>query len=1314
MAADNSDVPEAFEDAAGDSTRQVPGSLPYERQRPPAPADVKQNPALSSLRMPDTLIREDMQENPRTATSAWVSRALSESTVQKGGSGGWGATPWLQKCRDGNVVVPAEPRRRAKELLQAKKARKIKHFSKITFTNPDPSYYNLLPVQPAVGWWKSVLTRPKHSLAFLRRMASNLHVAIPDTVFCSSTDCFYISSLPQRLEGTTDEGGRKPGLPNGEHGATGWIICSDFSAAKLLENKLASRLQTEGQESPAWEASSHNVVSSQRCSFSGSLSDQSSGTATRERERASFAGSRIQQPPAGALPQAKRDSPPLYPAAVMKQMHYIRRDCNITKALDLATFGSMSSDSSLERVYQEFVRGKPRSRCQLTRVCWSALRAPSGFTLVNRLTPQRARHLGGDLTSQFCVSGDNPPLNGVSKTAEEEHRRNADPAEKSFDVFPVAGATLSAAAQVAKTIFHFTQNVFRLWLETIVVDLVKGPPHRTWYFLQVKSFTIRQAAPTAPISLPSATEADDECDDEPGGRRKQKACDDIRRSAIPSLCYMCGLTHRKKDLTKTVNLRMMLETQHHMRKRGLDIFFFPVSGRLQLSSNRPICSLCYSLYLAERELIQVELDLAQALRQPMPHRDPAFFSFTGVLDAIQSSSQANDPYLIDLMRSFNNAPPRQLAPLPEDEEGGDAARANLDLQQDCGKERDAFVAFVSANTERPGGEAEPPGARGLPSKSITPCADPAPAPRPDAGPAAVAARPRPTAASGAVSELPDAKQPCVPRPRDPATLPGLFAHAGGAPPAAGGAASSQKAPRRDTPPGCRRTARQRRFTGGSGAVAPPKQTLRGGEAVSSCWKAKGEDDRGLQLPPKLYQWRMMLFVHSLQDLPSHLLPFEQEDASSGDAGPAPEGSTGFRGPTASQLAIELELFGSTTTLPLTTPDRKPDFAPGDEPRRRGGGYPPASAEWANERSPGTGADGAGGRAQPGASLQYIPVKRFLVIYLFSVSPRLHKIFQQETIRFRLLSSASARPWTPAHSASLGSSSSLSAGRLHHSRLMPAVISACLTCSRACCGEAAADGTPSSRGAVDFRPASRLTAAEIIGRRPYSAATTKRAGRLCQTCGCDGACGGRADPPADTPAETCRPRSRPQTAASAPVGRHEKCGLAALRGRPSAGSPAPAEPAAGLLREVATGSCSLARLAGVKHSKQQTYVLLFAKPRGRGQARLRLALGLHQDMQVPSQYVCARAYADALLPARPYSSPCPLPAEWLDCLAGSAVGEDGAPGGARAPAAHEPPEKEGRAELALRPDMQSQPNSAVFHPVRRRGGGVAGGGGLRDR
>ncbi|PHJ23368.1 hypothetical protein CSUI_002769, partial [Cystoisospora suis] len=859
--------------------------------------------------------------------------------------------------------------KRLKEVLQAKKARKDKLFSRITFTQSDTKYYNLFPVQPAVGWWKSVLTNSNHSMSSLSRMVRSFDIPIPDTVFCSSTDCFYITNRPEALNGVPDSANRKKSCAGSRHG---WLIKSDFSAAKLLETNLTARLQAEEHEDAL---QTYHVAAAPVRSFSVGK------VPTAKKNRGGRRDTVTNGPSAGTAGSSSR-GPVFYPAAVMKQMHYMKKDCNITKALDLSTFSSVASDSSVERVFQAFVRGKPRSRCQLTRVCWSASRAPSGYTLVNRLTPQDARHLGGDLTSQFCVSCDNPTLHGVCKTAEEEQRRNADPTETSFDIFPVAGATLAAASQVARSVFHFTQSLFKIWLDTLVVDLVRDAAEGTWYFIQVKSFTVRMLSPADALRFSLAgTDGVEDGEDDSAARARSQHLDDIRRSAIPAICHMCGLKHPKQNLTKVVNQRMMLETQHHMRKRGLDIFSFPHGGRLQLSCNYPVCSLCYSLYLAEKELIQAELDLAQALQQPLPHKDPTFFSFLGVLDAIQGSTQANDPYLLDLLRSFNNAPPRQAAPSNEEGDREDNGHKKINLQLDYAKEKDPLLAFVTGDDERRRSVLVSSLQQGKQSLSVTSTISTTQAAgASSAGKDSIFATGSEAPSGTATQLLPSSSD----RPNaEGAGKPAKEAAAVSAAPTSSGPESGLDAiSNRWSRP---RTTSSRTF------APPPKQTLRGGEAVAASYVSK--EERWRQVPPKLYQWRMMLFMHSLQDLPSHLVPSCETNERSREDG----SSTSFteRSP---QLALELKLFGSTTTLPLVS---QLEGRNRDSSSTRKWGAPSADSESDTSTSEAELLVTSGDRRDDS---QYIPIKRLLVLYLFSVTSTLQKIFQQETLHFRLLSS----------------------------------------------------------------------------------------------------------------------------------------------------------------------------------------------------------------------------------------------------------------------------------------------------------------------
>ncbi|KEP65894.1 UNVERIFIED_CONTAM: hypothetical protein HHA_315100 [Hammondia hammondi] len=1258
MATELSDVPEASDDAACQSADAGCGSIPGGQQEfrasHVASADVDKDLHRSSIQSTEVLTKNAGREKPPPTRSRLLYTVSSDSSTQRFGGGRPATAPSVtRKDADANGN-PTVLRRRTKEILKAKKARKDKHFSKIAFTGSDSNYYNLLPVQPGVGWWKCILMNSNHSLSFVYRLARNLDVAIPDTVFCSGTESFYISSGSKGMPGTLDRSALKQNHSSGAASASsGWIIKSDFSAVKLLESNLFSRIHTEEQAIRTGN-SLQLAPATRRSSAAGTWNSPERSEQSDRRQFGSLSGGRaIQQQEGVGLQAQLQDSPP-YPAAVMKQMHYSRKDCNITKAIDLTTLGSVSSDSSVERIYQAFVRGKLRSRCQLTRVCWSASRAPSGFTLVNRLTPQQARSLGGDMTSQFCVSCDNPTLNGVSKTAEEEQLRKADPAETSFDVFPVAGATLAAAAQVAKSIFHFTQTLFKVWLETIVVDLVKDSPAGRWYFIQVKSFTVRQTSPSMPITCSSSVAEDgDENEDDTGDRQRKGCCETISRLAIPSICQMCGLKHRKQDLNKTVNLRMMLETQHHMRKRGLDILFFPHSGRLQLSYNYPVCSLCYSLYLAERELIKVELDLAQALRQPIPHRDPTFFSFTGVLDAIQSSTQADDPYLMDLLRSFNNAPPRQTVSF-EGQGESDSGRSSINLQLDRAKDRDPLLAFVNTDCET-GRSVVIPSEQTSHSRSSVSFSPPSPSSKTPAS-------------SSAVSPTISARQVQGGSPsfkNDTASPQHCFSSASHDSKATVGSSAGpttrDKSPQSQAPP------RPRVLTGGAAAIAPPKQTLRGGEAVMGGSLTK--EDRCRQLPPKLYQWRMMLFVHSLQDLSDHLL-LSPEEKSVSDDGHRADGSGRARMHPGPQVAIELKLFGSTTVFPLHTLEQQGRTKQSDPPGRRILCSFPQRVDESGSSSEGRSPADSTTDGAAGARYHCISIKRILVLYLFSVSPTLHRVFQEESIHFRLLASGPCAPRDRSESRSSTSGSAASSSRLCPSTSTSRsctsggapVLAVCPECSNPCRSSGSFPSAVARR--IDFGPSSRLTAAEITGQRPYSAATAPVSASVCPACKF-------VRPRLEASSPSVGRCTRPRTAGAAPsFDRHGSCGSLPLGSSDNnsrragmhrtrsvssltrtAEASAEREGAAVELHEVASGSCSLQRLVGVKHSKQQSCVLLFAA-KGKGQARLQLVLGLHQDMQVPSQYVCVRQYADAFLPARPYSSPCPVPSDWLDCLTGS--------------------------------------------------------------
>lgn len=148
---------------------------------------------------------------------------------------------------------------------------------------------------------------------------------------------------------------------------------------------------------------------------------------------------------------------------------------------------------------QAFVHGRPWARCQLTRAAWRSSRHPLGFVFVNKLTPREANALNADISSQFLVSLDGTMPNPRDRRADpdgwEENGKQADNAKNSkspsatFDVHALSGGMLAEAADIARNIMLFTQTAFKLWIDSMAVDLIKAANGK-WYFLQVYSSSL--------------------------------------------------------------------------------------------------------------------------------------------------------------------------------------------------------------------------------------------------------------------------------------------------------------------------------------------------------------------------------------------------------------------------------------------------------------------------------------------------------------------------------------------------------------------------------------------------------------------------------------------------------------------------------------------------------------------------------------------------------------------------------------------------------------------------------------------------------
>ncbi|KAL8424980.1 hypothetical protein Efla_004457 [Eimeria flavescens] len=556
---------------------------------------------------------QDEKEKKRPQTSTDLPRVHAEKPF--GGRKG-SCRPLSSYSRTGQSQYTAA-------LSGARKLRIDKFQARFTFAPCDPKYYSNLPAQPATGWWKALIAIRRQSPSLVDRLCRNLDILLPDTIYTTSTKSYYITNSPLALASSS---ARAQQLSLPESPAFGWLIKEDFEASRLFERNLGIYLAAaESADGP--------------------------------KRRASVSLSRLKQ-------QQHHSLPLVVPAAVMKQAHYAAANKNVAKALDLPSTSAMLADSSGERLVQAFVQGKKASRCQLTRVAWRAGNSPIGFTLINKLTPEEAREANLDLTAQFCVSGDNQPPSlrpsddaNEAEEEEEDGRAAADTPATTFEVVCLSGACLAEAAGIAQKLLLLTQTLAKLWLESLVVDLVKSRNGKSWYFLQVKAFTLKESGPWVGRVLLDLEKEEEEMQEE----EELRASAALKKQQLAlmqrSICAMCGLKRNKKALNRMMNHRMMLEAQHHMRKRGVDILFFHQARRQQLSAVSAVCGTCYSLYLAEKELIQLEAELARETGQPISSEAGRLCFVTGILDAIQGSFLMNDPDLLELLQAFSNACP---------------------------------------------------------------------------------------------------------------------------------------------------------------------------------------------------------------------------------------------------------------------------------------------------------------------------------------------------------------------------------------------------------------------------------------------------------------------------------------------------------------------------------------------------------------------------------------------------------------------------------------------------------------------------------
>jgi hypothetical protein len=197
---------------------------------------------------------------------------------------------------------------------------------------------------------------------------------------------------------------------------------------------------------------------------------------------------------------------------------------------------------------------KLSSRAKVLRVCYSSGSKPFGFLIANIRSPRdyKVEHLDDTaLTQQFCASLETSPIEDLS-------------------ILKVSGKSMEEESEIAKKVFHFVENFFRLRLTDIVVDIIGGR------VVQIKSLNFSATAPLVKLSLP-VTEASS------------------------WTCSVCNIP-RPNELTKIVSSKMIKSCLKSFKERNIENVF---NSRTHVSDTIRCCDICYSLILNEQELNRV-------------------------------------------------------------------------------------------------------------------------------------------------------------------------------------------------------------------------------------------------------------------------------------------------------------------------------------------------------------------------------------------------------------------------------------------------------------------------------------------------------------------------------------------------------------------------------------------------------------------------------------------------------------------------------------------------------------------------------------
>ncbi|KAF4677088.1 hypothetical protein FOL47_003539 [Perkinsus chesapeaki] len=295
------------------------------------------------------------------------------------------------------------------------------------------------------------------------------------------------------------------------------------------------------------------------------------------------------------------------------------------------------------QVLQRFIKGPGEHAC-ITRVCYRTKhpRKPVGYSIANGYSPSDLEDLRNerhDLTQQYCASTETSVPGGLVV-----FKRSS-------------GRALEEAADIAERMLIFSENYFLLKLDWIVVDVLSDRKGRLWC-LQVKSFRVSticrpprrslsrpkpvaEGSPSSKLQLALMRQGTESAMAE-GSTATAAELEESRAKAFGAsvkykrTCSLCRCTMTSEQ-HRAMTGRMLLWVWHSLRAREVHVFP-PLQSSLLASTSHvanrnKVCQLCWSVFLAEKELWRTHRAIANIVtghRPPSKEKDD--FDFTGILE----------------------------------------------------------------------------------------------------------------------------------------------------------------------------------------------------------------------------------------------------------------------------------------------------------------------------------------------------------------------------------------------------------------------------------------------------------------------------------------------------------------------------------------------------------------------------------------------------------------------------------------------------------------------------------------------------------